>query len=295
MSGARGTGAHQIRGAVREAWITERRDAGRHTAGRRTGRVTSFETAAVGRPALPASAPARVAPAPPARPVIEARSLSVLSEAGGTPVQALSDVDLTVRAGQFVSLIGPSGCGKTTLLRVIADLERATSGAITVTGLEPRAGRAPRGPAVRLRLPGAGPPALAHRARERHPAARDRGPATGRAAGARAGGASAGGARGLRGQVPLAALRRDAAAGLDRPRAQPHARPAADGRALRRPRRDHARPPQPAARRGAAAHRHHLRLRHPLDPGGGVPLHPRRGDEPAARARPGRDREPAPA
>jgi NitT/TauT family transport system ATP-binding protein len=129
---------------VREAWITERRDAGRHTAGRRTGRVTSFETAAVGSPALLASAPARVAPAPPARPVIEARSLSVLFEAGGTPVHALSDVDLTVRAGQFVSLIGPSGCGKTTLLRVIADLELATSGTVTVNGLDPRAAREAR-------------------------------------------------------------------------------------------------------------------------------------------------------
>src|SRR3954452_3025935 len=139
MPGAGGTGAHQIRGAVREAWITERRDAGRHTAGRRTGRVTSFETAAVGSPALLANTSARVAPALPARLVIEAMSLSVVFEAGGTPVQALSDVDLTVWAGQFVSLIGPSGCGKTTLLRVVADLERATSGAITVNGLDPPA------------------------------------------------------------------------------------------------------------------------------------------------------------
>ncbi len=106
--------------------------------------MTSFETAAVGSPALLASAPARVAPAPPAKPVIEARSLSVLFEAGGTPVRALSDVDLTVRAGQFVSLIGPSGCGKTTLLRVIADLERATSGTVTVNGLDPRAAREAR-------------------------------------------------------------------------------------------------------------------------------------------------------
>src|SRR4051794_32905760 len=49
-------------------------------------------------------------------------------------VTALSDVDLTVDSGQFVSLIGPSGCGKSTLLRLIADLINPTAGAVTVAG-----------------------------------------------------------------------------------------------------------------------------------------------------------------
>ena len=49
-------------------------------------------------------------------------------------VTALSDVDLTVAGGEFVSLIGPSGCGKSTLLRLIADLIPATSGSISVAG-----------------------------------------------------------------------------------------------------------------------------------------------------------------
>ncbi|MEV6631098.1 ABC transporter ATP-binding protein [Actinoplanes sp. NPDC051470] len=49
-------------------------------------------------------------------------------------VTALSDVDLAVGDGEFVSLIGPSGCGKSTLLRLIADLIPATSGSISVAG-----------------------------------------------------------------------------------------------------------------------------------------------------------------
>ena len=49
-------------------------------------------------------------------------------------VTALSDVDLTVDSGEFVSLIGPSGCGKSTLLRLIADLIDPTAGTVTVAG-----------------------------------------------------------------------------------------------------------------------------------------------------------------
>jgi NitT/TauT family transport system ATP-binding protein len=49
-------------------------------------------------------------------------------------VSALSDVDLTVATGQFVSLIGPSGCGKSTLLRLIGDLLQPSTGTVTVAG-----------------------------------------------------------------------------------------------------------------------------------------------------------------
>jgi NitT/TauT family transport system ATP-binding protein len=49
-------------------------------------------------------------------------------------VAALSDVDLTVDSGQFVSLIGPSGCGKSTLLRLVADLIEPSTGTVTVGG-----------------------------------------------------------------------------------------------------------------------------------------------------------------
>src|SRR5579884_2165426 len=43
-------------------------------------------------------------------------------------VEALRDVNLDVRPGEFCVVVGPSGCGKTTLLRIIAGLETATSG-----------------------------------------------------------------------------------------------------------------------------------------------------------------------
>ena len=49
-------------------------------------------------------------------------------------VKALDDVTLTVRPGEFFTLLGPSGCGKTTLLRIIAGLELADSGKVFSDG-----------------------------------------------------------------------------------------------------------------------------------------------------------------
>jgi NitT/TauT family transport system ATP-binding protein len=83
---------------------------------------------------------AEVSPAP-RRPVVEIAGLNLVFQTADTPVTALSNVDLTVNKGDFVSLIGPSGCGKTTLLRVIADLERASSGTVKVNGVSPEAAR----------------------------------------------------------------------------------------------------------------------------------------------------------
>jgi NitT/TauT family transport system ATP-binding protein len=56
-------------------------------------------------------------------------------------VTALTGVDLDVAPGEFVSLIGPSGCGKSTLLRLVADLEHATAGTVTVFGKTARQAR----------------------------------------------------------------------------------------------------------------------------------------------------------
>jgi NitT/TauT family transport system ATP-binding protein len=58
----------------------------------------------------------------------------VFNAATSREVIALTDIDLTVAAGEFVSLIGPSGCGKSTLLRLIANLIRPTSGGVVVNG-----------------------------------------------------------------------------------------------------------------------------------------------------------------
>jgi len=49
-------------------------------------------------------------------------------------VDALTDINLSIASGEFVSLIGPSGCGKSTLLRLIANLLEPTSGELVVNG-----------------------------------------------------------------------------------------------------------------------------------------------------------------
>ncbi|MBN1991862.1 MAG: ABC transporter ATP-binding protein [Anaerolineae bacterium] len=50
---------------------------------------------------------------------------------------ALQNINLNVRAGEFVSLVGPSGCGKSTLLRLVAGLHAPTSGQILLAGQPP--------------------------------------------------------------------------------------------------------------------------------------------------------------
>jgi ABC-type transport system involved in cytochrome bd biosynthesis fused ATPase/permease subunit len=48
--------------------------------------------------------------------------------------EVLRGIDLHIPAGQFVAIVGRSGCGKSTLLRLLAGLERADAGAITIDG-----------------------------------------------------------------------------------------------------------------------------------------------------------------
>jgi len=77
-------------------------------------------------------------------PVISTTDLSLIFQTNDGPVHALSNIDLDVKPGEFVSLIGPSGCGKTTLLRTIADLEQPSDGAISVNGVSPHEARMSR-------------------------------------------------------------------------------------------------------------------------------------------------------
>ena len=53
---------------------------------------------------------------------------------GPAPSEALKHINLTLAAGERLTILGPSGCGKSSLLKVIAGLERATSGDITLDG-----------------------------------------------------------------------------------------------------------------------------------------------------------------
>lgn len=83
-------------------------------------------------PTPPAAAPG-IAAEPPAthhaagRPVLQVEAVNKIY-ANGTI--ALKGADLTVREGEFVSLLGPSGCGKSTLLRIMAGLGEVSSGQV---------------------------------------------------------------------------------------------------------------------------------------------------------------------
>ena len=66
--------------------------------------------------------------------VVDARGIGKVFDGLDGGVTALTDIDLRIRGGEFVSLIGPSGCGKSTLLRIIGDLTAPTAGLIEVNG-----------------------------------------------------------------------------------------------------------------------------------------------------------------
>jgi ABC-type nitrate/sulfonate/bicarbonate transport system ATPase subunit len=63
---------------------------------------------------------------------VQVQSLSKLFlTKSGNPVRAISDVSLTVHAGETVAILGPSGCGKSTLLRILGGLDKHYRGVVT--------------------------------------------------------------------------------------------------------------------------------------------------------------------
>lgn len=51
-------------------------------------------------------------------------------------LQVLNNINLTIEKGEFAAIVGPSGCGKSTILRMIAGLDRPTSGRVSANGSE---------------------------------------------------------------------------------------------------------------------------------------------------------------
>lgn len=72
---------------------------------------------------------------------IVARGVGKRFATRGAVVDALASVDLSVARGETLALLGPSGCGKSTMLRVLADLERPSTGEVLVHGEAPAAAR----------------------------------------------------------------------------------------------------------------------------------------------------------
>ncbi|MCA3647372.1 MAG: ABC transporter ATP-binding protein [Hyphomicrobiales bacterium] len=87
--------------------------------------------------------PAEFVPAPPrsdeperARPLISLEGAGIIYGRGANAVEALTPTDLDIEKGDFVALVGPSGCGKSTILKLVANLIRASSGHVFVGGRE---------------------------------------------------------------------------------------------------------------------------------------------------------------
>ena len=70
------------------------------------------------------------------REVLKLENISKTYQAKNGEIEALKDINFSVKEGEFVSIIGPSGCGKSTLLSIIAGLENKSSGKIYIDEVE---------------------------------------------------------------------------------------------------------------------------------------------------------------
>lgn len=80
--------------------------------------------------------PAISAPITPAPPIIVAQGLGKTYRSGRIAVPALKDVSFAVERGEFVSIVGPSGSGKSTLFYLLGGLTRATTGTVSIDGVD---------------------------------------------------------------------------------------------------------------------------------------------------------------
>lgn len=70
------------------------------------------------------------------REVLKLENVNKTYQAKNGEIEALKDINFSVKDGEFVSIIGPSGCGKSTLLSIIAGLEEKSSGKIYIDNIE---------------------------------------------------------------------------------------------------------------------------------------------------------------
>jgi putative ABC transport system ATP-binding protein len=70
------------------------------------------------------------------RPIVRAEGVSRRYGEGAAAVDALSEVSLDFPAGDFAAIMGPSGSGKSTLMHILAGLDRPSSGAVALDGVE---------------------------------------------------------------------------------------------------------------------------------------------------------------
>ena len=65
---------------------------------------------------------------------IEIKNLGLIYESENTTYEALKDINLDIKKGEFICIVGQSGCGKSTLLSVLEGLNKATSGEVKING-----------------------------------------------------------------------------------------------------------------------------------------------------------------
>ena len=68
--------------------------------------------------------------------VIEIKNLGLVYESENSTYEALKDINLNIKKGEFICIVGQSGCGKSTLLSVLEGLNKATTGSVKINGKE---------------------------------------------------------------------------------------------------------------------------------------------------------------